>query len=60
MAIERINPPTLYRSTSRSEVVRAGDTVYVSSQSPVDRDGRVVGIGDADAQAAHIFHGINR
>jgi enamine deaminase RidA (YjgF/YER057c/UK114 family) len=55
MTIERINPPTLYRSTSRSEVVRAGDTVYLSSQGPMDREGRVVGVADADAQAAHIF-----
>jgi 2-iminobutanoate/2-iminopropanoate deaminase len=56
MAIERINPPTLLHTTSRSEVVKAGDVVYISSQGPVDREGRVVGVADADAQAAHIFH----
>jgi enamine deaminase RidA (YjgF/YER057c/UK114 family) len=55
MAIERISPPTLFHTTSRSEMVKAGDVVYFSSQSAVDREGRVVGLADADAQAAHIF-----
>src|SRR5262245_16364227 len=55
MAIERINPPTLFHTTSRSEIVKAGDTVYLSSQGPVDREGRVVSVADADAQAAYIF-----
>jgi 2-iminobutanoate/2-iminopropanoate deaminase len=55
MAIERISPPTLFHTTSRSEMVKAGDTVYFSSFGPVDREGRVVGVADADAQAAHIF-----
>jgi enamine deaminase RidA (YjgF/YER057c/UK114 family) len=58
MPIERLDPPALYRSPSRSAVVRAGDTVYISCQGPVDVDGQVVGGGDADVQAAHVFQSL--
>ena len=55
MLIQRINPATLWPSASLTQAVRAGDTVYVSGQAPIDRNGNIVGVADVDAQAAQIF-----
>jgi enamine deaminase RidA (YjgF/YER057c/UK114 family) len=34
---------------------RAGDTIYVSGQASVDRDGRLVGAGDVVAQTRQVL-----
>ena len=40
------------------DAVRAGDTLYISGMVAMDRDGRVVGKGDARRQAEQIFENI--
>ncbi|HTD47501.1 MAG TPA: Rid family hydrolase, partial [bacterium] len=37
------------------DAVRAGDSLYISGIVAIDRDGRVVGKGDARRQAEQIF-----
>jgi enamine deaminase RidA (YjgF/YER057c/UK114 family) len=41
-----------------SWAVRAGETVYMSGHVAMEADGTVVGEGDAEAQAEHIFQGL--
>jgi reactive intermediate/imine deaminase len=38
-----------------SNVVRAGTTIYVSGQLPVDQDGNTVGVGDVAAQTRQVL-----
>ena len=40
------------------DAVRAGDTLYISGMVAMDRDGQVVGKGDAHRQAEQIFENI--
>ncbi len=40
------------------DAVRAGDVLYISGMVGVDRDGRVVGVGDAARQTEQIFENI--
>jgi len=40
------------------DAVMAGDTLYISGMVAMDRDGRVVGKGDARRQAEQIFENI--
>jgi enamine deaminase RidA (YjgF/YER057c/UK114 family) len=42
------------------DAVRAGDYLFISGVVSVDRDGRVVGKGDAARQAQQIFNHIDR
>ena len=42
------------------DAVRAGDYLYVSGMVAMDRDGRVVGKGDAGRQAEQIFEHLTR
>ena len=55
--IKRTNPPTLSKPTGYTHVVEAtgGKTVYVSGQIALDKDGKVVGEGDMQAQAEQVF-----
>lgn len=38
--------------------VRAGRTVYISGQVPTDESGRIVGVGDFEAQARQVFQNL--
>ncbi|MHB8732581.1 MAG: RidA family protein [bacterium] len=42
------------------DAVRAGDILYVSGMVAMDRDGRVVGAGDAARQTEQIFEHISK
>jgi enamine deaminase RidA (YjgF/YER057c/UK114 family) len=46
-------PPEPY-----SHAVRCGDTLYIAGQVAFDEDNRVVGVGDARAQAERVWHNI--
>jgi enamine deaminase RidA (YjgF/YER057c/UK114 family) len=46
MPVERINPPGLSKSPAYSQVVKAGNTVYVAGQTAINERGEVVGRGD--------------
>ncbi len=52
---ETLPPPFGY---SHIVEVRPGRVVYVSGQVPLDRDGRLVGDGDFEAQARQVFENL--
>jgi 2-iminobutanoate/2-iminopropanoate deaminase len=56
---ERLNPPGVHApQASYSHVGRAGNTLYIAGQTALDRDGNIVGRGDAEAQAKQCFENI--
>ena len=55
MPIQHINPSTLAPPKGYSHVVKDGSTVYVAGQVARDRDGNIVGVGDAKAQTEQVF-----
>jgi enamine deaminase RidA (YjgF/YER057c/UK114 family) len=60
MPKERIQPEGMFRPPTYSHVVKAGDTVYLAGQTPVDEQGQVVGRGDITAQATQVFENIKK
>jgi reactive intermediate/imine deaminase len=54
------SPETLPRPFGYSHVVevRPGRVIYVSGQVPLDREGRLVGEGDFEAQARQVFENL--
>ena len=60
MPKERIQPPGLPRPPTYSHVVKAGNTLYLAGQVPVDAQGQVVGRGDITAQATQVFENIGK
>jgi reactive intermediate/imine deaminase len=58
--MKHLNPPTLSPPRGYSHVVEVtgGRTIYVSGQIAVDRDGRVVGAGDFEAQTRQVFENL--
>ena len=56
---ERVNPPVVHTpGANYSQVGRAGNTLYIAGQVPVDPDGNLVGRGDAEAQAERCYRNI--
>jgi enamine deaminase RidA (YjgF/YER057c/UK114 family) len=56
---ERLNPPGVHTPQANySLVTRAGNTLYISGQIPLDPAGKLVGAGDAGAQAEQCFRNI--
>ena len=55
MPIQHINPSTIAPPRGYSHVVKDGSTVYVAGQVARDRDGKIVGVGDAKAQTEQVF-----
>jgi reactive intermediate/imine deaminase len=55
-----LSPDTLPAPFGYSHVVDASGSriIYVSGQVPLDRDGRLVGEGDFDAQARQVFENL--
>jgi enamine deaminase RidA (YjgF/YER057c/UK114 family) len=58
MAIERTNPFSLGQPSGYHHVVKDGQTVYLAGQVARDKDGKTVGVGDAEAQAEQVFRNI--
>ena len=56
MPLERINIPTLRQPSGYYHVVKDGNTVYVSGQVGVDKDGGLA--GDAAGQIEQTFNNI--
>ncbi len=56
-AIRFLNPPTLSPPAGYSHVaeVSGGKLLFVSGQVALDRDGKLVGPGDLEAQARQVF-----
>jgi len=59
-AVRHLNPETLPRPFGYSQVVdvRAGRTVYISGQVPLDSENQLVGEGDFVAQAQQVFENV--
>jgi enamine deaminase RidA (YjgF/YER057c/UK114 family) len=58
--IRRTNPSALYEPNGYTHVVEAAGrrSIYLSGQTPVDRNGNVVGAGDFRAQAVQVFENL--
>jgi enamine deaminase RidA (YjgF/YER057c/UK114 family) len=59
-SIVRINPPELGTPPGYSQIVdiRASRIIFISGQTALDPDGRVVGKSDFAAQATQVFHNL--
>lgn len=57
-----LTPATLSAPFGYSHVVeaRAGTTVYISGQVPIDAEGQLVGEGDFEAQTRQVFENLTR
>ena len=59
--ISHINPPELGSPPGYSQIVEiaAGRIIFISGQTAVDADGKVVGKHDFAAQAERVFHNLS-
>ena len=56
---ERVNPPGVHTPQANySHGTRVGNTLYISGQLPLDVDGKLVGLGDAEAQAEQCYRNV--
>jgi len=55
---EVIRPPNVHPATGYSHAWKVGNTIYVAGQVAVDREGRLVGPGDFEAQAVQVFENL--
>ena len=55
MAVERIQPEGLPSPPHYSQVVKAGNTIYLAGQVSVNASGEIVGAGDFVAQATQVY-----
>ena len=56
--VKRTNPPALSKPTGYTHVVEVtgpAKTIYISGQIAYDKDGKLVGAGDMNAQAEQVF-----
>lgn len=52
------NPPNVHPTTGYSHAVRMGDLLFVSGQVAQNRQGEIVGKGDARAQTEQIYRNL--
>ena len=61
MKIQRIMiDPDPYEPFRLAQGYRAGDFLFISGQAAIDASGRIVGVGDFDAQAQQVFENLDR
>ncbi len=61
MRVERIiTQPDPYEPFLLSQGIRAGGFLFISGQAAIGDDGKIVGAGDFDAQAAQAFRNLDR
>src|SRR5262249_39074696 len=58
MTVQRIQPDNLPHPPTYSQVVKAGNTIYLAGQVPVNASGETVGAGDFVAQATQVHENI--
>ena len=59
--VKRTNPPALSAPTGYTHIVEVtgpAKTIYISGQIAFDKDGKVVGAGDMQAQAEQVFRNL--
>ena len=57
MSLERIQPAGIWKPAAFAQVIRAGNTVYISGQTATDERGEVVS-ADITAQATQVFENL--
>jgi 2-iminobutanoate/2-iminopropanoate deaminase len=61
MKIERIRiDPDPYERFRLAQGYRVGDLLFISGQAAIDQSGRIVGVGDFEAQAKQAFENLDR
>jgi 2-iminobutanoate/2-iminopropanoate deaminase len=61
MKVERIRiDPDPYEPFRLAQGYRAGDLLFISGQAAIDERGRIVGVGDFEAQAKQTFENLDR
>ncbi|MFO0698201.1 MAG: RidA family protein [Nitrospira sp.] len=61
MVIKQITiDPDPYKPFRLAQGYRVGDLLFISGQAAVDAQGRIVGVGDFDAQAEQVFKNLDR
>lgn len=53
-----LNPDTMTKPRGYTQVVKAGNTVYIAGQVSVTGDGSVVGKGDPEAQVRQVWRNL--
>jgi reactive intermediate/imine deaminase len=53
--VKRTNPPTLSAPTGYTHIVEVTGPIYISGQIAYDKEGKLVGAGDMQAQAEQVF-----
>ena len=56
--IERMNPPGTTQPTAYTQLVRAGNTLYLAGQTAVNEKGELVGKGDMRAQVRQVYENL--
>lgn len=61
MKIEQIEiEPDPYKPFRLAQGYRAGNLLFISGQAAIDDNGRIVGVGNFDAQAEQVFANLDR
>lgn len=61
MKVERIRiDPDPYERFRLAQGYRVGDLLFISGQAAIDQNGRIVGVGDFEAQAKQAFENLDR
>lgn len=61
MKVERISiTPDPYEPFRLAQGYRVGDLLFISGQAAIDGEGKIVGIGNFDAQAQQVFENLER
>jgi enamine deaminase RidA (YjgF/YER057c/UK114 family) len=56
--LERFQPDGLVNLPLFTQVVKAGNTVYIAGQTALDANGHVVGLDDISAQTTQVFENL--
>ena len=60
MAIQRVNPDTVYHLKGLSATVRVGNTVHISGQVSLDENMDTIGEDDPQAQLKQIYSNLDK
>ena len=56
--IERMNPPGTTQPTAYTQLVRAGNTLYLAGQTAVNEKGELIGKSDMRAQVRQVYENL--